>query len=170
MATTQKRFFIIPHYALVIHADVPKSTGLRNLSLRAGEVMFMKQITLLITVVLVSFLGSSGAAHHSTAAAYRLEATQVLDGTVVMVAFKQPHTYIHVEALDREGVMRRWSMEWADATMLARHGVTRSTLRAGDQVRVVGHPGRNSDAYQMLIVQMTRGADGWTWGGPGDED
>ncbi|MEQ1757294.1 MAG: DUF6152 family protein [Vicinamibacterales bacterium] len=130
----------------------------------------MKQITLLITVVLVSLLSSTGAAHHSTAAAYRLDTTQVLDGTVVMVAFKQPHTFVHVEAPDREGVVRRWSMEWADATVLARHGVTRSTLRAGDEVHVTGHPGRNSDAYQMLIVQMTRAADGWTWGGTAGED
>ena len=131
--------------------------------------MFMKHITLLIAVVLVGVLGSTAAANHSTAAAYRLDATQVLQGTVVMVAFKQPHTYVHVEGLDRKGVMRRWSLEWADATALARHGVTRSTLRAGDQVRVVGHPGRNADAYQMLIVQMIRAADGWSWGTSSDE-
>lgn len=44
----------------------------------------MKPITLLITVVL---------------AVYRPDVTQVLDGTVVMVAFRQPHTFVHVEAM-----------------------------------------------------------------------
>jgi thiamine monophosphate kinase len=126
--------------------------------------MFMKHITLFIAVALVGFFGSTAAAHHSTAAAYRLDSTQVLEGTVVMVAFKQPHTYVHVEALDQDGAMRRWSLEWDDASVLARHGVTRSTLRPGDVVRVTGHVGRNAGAYQMLIRQMIRAADGWTWG------
>jgi hypothetical protein len=30
-------------------------------------------------------------------------------------------------------------------------------------VRVIGHPARNPEAYQMLTVQMTRPEDGWTW-------
>jgi thiamine monophosphate kinase len=134
-----------------------------------SEILVMKHITLLIAVALLSVLSSTGAAHHSNAAAYRLEAIQVIEGTVVMVAFKQPHTYVHVEALDRDGTMHRWSLQWADAVELARHGVNRSTLRSGDHVQVTGHPGRNSGAYQMLATHIVRTTDGWSWGDPREE-
>jgi hypothetical protein len=123
----------------------------------------MTHHTLLTTIALVVTLNMAAAAHHSSSAAYRLDTTEVIEGTVVMVAFKQPHTYLHVEATDREGINRRWSLQWADATVLVRDGVTRSTLRPGDRIRVVGYPGRNVNAYQMLVAAVTRPADGWSW-------
>jgi hypothetical protein len=124
----------------------------------------MKHITLLLTLALSAALPTAISAHHSMAAAYRLHDTHVLEGTVVMVAFKEPHSYVHLATVDRDGVHRRWSLEWASATALLHTGVTRATLRPGDHVQVIGHPGRNVEAGQMLIVHVTRPADGWTWG------
>ncbi|MGE3401715.1 MAG: DUF6152 family protein [Vicinamibacterales bacterium] len=104
------------------------------------------------------------AAHHSLAATYRLEQAQVLRGTVLQVSFRDPHTYVHLEAMDDSGVLRRWSLEWRDTAALAGTGVTRFTLRPGDHIEVVGHPSRSGDAHQMLIISLARPADGWQWG------
>jgi hypothetical protein len=122
----------------------------------------MKQI-LLSTIALVTILNFDAVAHHSTAAAYQLSRTEAVEGTVVQVAFREPHTYLHVVAIDRDGFTHRWSLQWADQAALAHDGIKTSTLRPGDRVRVTGHPGRNPDAYQLLITTITRASDGWAW-------
>jgi len=123
----------------------------------------MKHLILLTTIALVAVLNTPGAAQRSTAATYRLTETRAIEGTVVQVAFRVPDAFVHVEAPDQDGVMHRWSLLWSDGRGLGMHGVTRATLRVGDRVRVVGHPGRNSETYQLLVVRMTRAEDGWIW-------
>jgi hypothetical protein len=122
----------------------------------------MKQI-LLTTLGLITVFHLHAGAHHSTAAAYQLSQTEAIEGTVVQIAFREPHTYVHVVATDRDGFTHRWSLQWADQAKLAHDGVRTSTLRPGDRVRVTGHPGRNPDAYQLLITSITRASDGWAW-------
>jgi thiamine monophosphate kinase len=48
---------------------------------------------------------------------------------------------------------------------LGRQGVTRETLKPGDDVVVVGNPGRNPADHRLRMVNITRPADGWKWGG-----
>jgi hypothetical protein len=116
-------------------------------------------------VALLAAVAIPTAAHHSFAAAYLLEEVQPLRGTVLNVAFREPHVYVHVNAPDHAGAMQRWSLEWRDVTTLAAAGITHATLRPGDQVEVIGHPGRNPETHQLLIVRISRLSDGWRWGG-----
>jgi hypothetical protein len=128
----------------------------------------MKHLTWLVAVTLVVLFGASGEAHHSLSATYRLHDTQTIDGVIVQVAFREPHSFVHVQALDQDGFMRRWSVEWDDAARLFKTGVTPRTLRVGDRVRVTGHPGRNAGTYRLLLESIARPVDGWTWGGGAD--
>ena len=116
-------------------------------------------------LVLLAAFAIPTAAQHSLAAAYHLEEVQPLRGTVLQVAFREPHVYLHVEAPDRTGAMQRWSLEWREVGTLAAAGITHATLRPGDQVEVLGHPGRSPDTYQLLILRISRLSDGWSWGG-----
>jgi hypothetical protein len=124
----------------------------------------MKPYPIIAVIALSAALVAPVAAHHSLAAAYRLAAGETIRGTVLQVTFREPHTYVHVEAPDAEGVLRRWSLEWSDTQTLLRSGVARDTLRPGDQVEVLGHPGRNPESHQLLIVHIIRAHDGWSWG------
>jgi len=120
----------------------------------------MTQRTWLAAIALVVLVSGYGEAHHSLAATYRLTNTQTIEGIVVKVALREPHSFVHIEALDGDGVMRRWSVEWVDVAHLIEQGITRDTLRVGERVRIVGHPGRDEDTYRLLVAQKSRSTDG----------
>ena len=50
---------------------------------------------------------------------------------------------------------------------LANQGVTRESLKVGDEVIIIGRPSRVPGEYRALMVKLTRPSDGFTWGSPG---
>ncbi|OFV93693.1 MAG: hypothetical protein A3H95_06345, partial [Acidobacteria bacterium RIFCSPLOWO2_02_FULL_64_15] len=82
-------------------------------------------------------------AHHSFAATYFEDKTQSIEGELVQFLFRNPHSFVHVEAKDEKGQVIRWSVEWGAGLQLNRQGVTRETLKPGDHVIITGNPGRN---------------------------
>ncbi len=107
----------------------------------------------------------SAYAHHSFAATY-LEGEKVkIEGNVVQFLFRNPHSFLHVEAPDDKGVMQTWAIEWGGGGQLGRQGVTRESLKPGDHVVIVGQPGRNPEDHRLRMVNITRPSDGWKWGG-----
>jgi len=82
-------------------------------------------------------------AHHSFAATYFEDKTQSIEGDLVQFLFRNPHSFVHVEAKDEKGQLQRWAIEWGAGLQLNRQGVTRETLHPGDHVIITGNPGRN---------------------------
>jgi hypothetical protein len=104
-------------------------------------------------------------AHHSFAATYDEEREQKISGALVTFLFRNPHSFIHIDAPDQKGVTQRWVVEWGGGNTLDRSGVTRDTLRAGDELVVVGKPGRNPEDHRLRMVSVERPKDGWKWSG-----
>jgi hypothetical protein len=104
-------------------------------------------------------------AHHSFPATYVVDREIRIEGPVVQLMFRNPHSFIHVMAPDSQGTMQRWSIEWAGAGVLARDKISRDTLKPGDTVVVTGHPGRNPADHRMLLRSIVRASDGWKWSG-----
>ena len=123
--------------------------------------------TLLGLLVTVGAMISGGPAyaHHSFAATYFEDKTQKIEGKVVQFLFQNPHSFLTVEGPDEKGAMQRWSIEWGSSGHLSRQGVARDSLKAGDRVVVIGHPGRTADDHRLHMVSIRRPADGWKWGG-----
>jgi len=123
--------------------------------------------TLLALVIAAAAIVSSGRAyaHHSFAATYFEDKTQKIEGKLVQFLFRNPHSFVQVEAEDEHGVMQRWAIEWGAGGQLGRQGVTRDTLKPGDVVVIVGNPGRNPEDHRLRMVSITRPSDGWKWGG-----
>lgn len=48
---------------------------------------------------------------------------------------------------------------------LGRQGITRDTLKVGDEVTVVGNPGRTAEDHRLRMVGITRASDGVKFGG-----
>jgi hypothetical protein len=105
------------------------------------------------------------AAHHSFAATYFEDKTQTIEGDLVQFVFRNPHSYVHLEAPDENGEMQRWAVEWGSGMQLSTQGLQATTLRAGDHVIVTGSPGRNPDDHRMRMKTITRPKDGWKWNG-----
>jgi hypothetical protein len=126
--------------------------------------------TLLALVITAGAIVSGGRAfaHHSFAATYFEDKTQKIEGNLVQFLYRNPHSFVHVEAPDEKGVMQRWAIEWGAGGQLGRQGVTRETLKPGDHVIIVGNPGRNPEDHRLRMVNITRPSDGWKWGGTFD--
>jgi Family of unknown function (DUF6152) len=126
--------------------------------------------TLLALVVVAGAVVSGGRAlaHHSFAATYFEDKTQKVEGDLVQFMYRNPHSFVQLEAPDDKGVMQRWSIEWGAGGQLGRQGVTRETLKPGDHVVIVGNPGRNPEDHRLRMVNITRPSDGWKWGGTFD--
>jgi hypothetical protein len=78
--------------------------------------------------------------------------------------FRNPHSFVHVEVKDEKGQVVRWAVEWGGGGQLGRQGVTRETLKSGDQVTIVGNPGRNPDDHRLRMLRLRRTSDNYCWG------
>ena len=113
--------------------------------------------------------GTTAIAHHSYAATYDTSKDLKLEGKLLQFIYRNPHTFVSVQAPDESGVMQRWAIEWAGTAQLDRSGVTRDTLKVGDTVVVLVHPSRVTGEYRALMVNLKRPSDGFSWGTKGGE-
>ena len=104
-------------------------------------------------------------AHHSFAATYYEDKTVTIEGDLVQFVFRNPHSYVHLEAPDDNGQMQRWAVEWGSGMQLSTQGLSATALKAGDHVIITGAPGRNSDDHRLRMRSITRPKDGFTWNG-----
>jgi hypothetical protein len=107
-------------------------------------------------------------AHHSFAATYFEDKTQKVEGNLIQLQYRNPHSFLQVEAPDEKGVVQRWLVEWGAGGQLVRQGITRDTLKPGDRLVIVGNPGRYPDDHRLRVVSITRPSDGWKWHGAFD--
>jgi hypothetical protein len=124
----------------------------------------MKGRLLVVLTIAVAGAGMTARAHHSFAATYHEDKTVKIEGKLVQFLFRNPHSFVHVEAPDENGEMQRWAVEWGGVGQLAGQGITRETFKAGDVVAITGNPGRNSADHRLRMVTLRRPSDGFTWG------
>ncbi len=125
----------------------------------------MNRILLNVLVICVFIPVGSASAHHSFAATYLDGQDVTMEGKLVRVIIRNPHSYAYIAVEDDAGEVTEWAIEWSGATALMRAGLTRSTLRPGEEVIVTGSPSRNALAHKMIMRRIVRPADGWEWGG-----
>ena len=122
------------------------------------------------TIALASLIAVEPAhAHHAVTPFYDLTKTVEFDGIVTRWVFKNPHSFVTIQAPDDKGTMQRWSLEWSGTGQLTGAGVTRESLKAGDELEVVANPSRVSGELKALMVSLKRPLDGFAWGGRGGQ-
>ena len=104
-------------------------------------------------------------AHHSFAATYFEDKVQKVEGNLVQFLYRNPHSFVHVEAPDDAGAMQRWAIEWGAGLQLGQQGVTRDALHPGDHVIIEGNPARNAADHRLRMRSILRPSDGWKWSG-----
>ena len=103
-------------------------------------------------------------AHHSFTATYFEDKKVKIEGKLITFQFRNPHSFVTVEAPDANGVVQRWGVEWGGAGQLGGQGITRETFKTGDIVVITGNPGRNPDDHRIRMVTIRRNSDGFGWG------
>lgn len=117
----------------------------------------------LVVAVLIS--GLEVYAHHSFAATYVLEKEKIktVEGKLVQIMLRNPHSFFHVEAVDENGQIKKWFIEGQAATQTRAYGGKRP-LTVGDYIKVSFNPARLTESTRGRLVTIVRPLDGWSWG------
>lgn len=83
-------------------------------------------------------------AHHG-ASEYDMTKIVTLTATVKELQFVNPHTLLVFTVKDDSGKASEWQGELPSPNLLSRRGWSRSTLKPGDQVTVIGAPAKNGE-------------------------
>src|SRR5262245_6304383 len=75
---------------------------------------------LLLTFIGIMAVSMAALAHHSYAATYDTSKETKLEGKLIQFQFRNPHSYVTIQAPDAKGKMQRWSVEWAGTSQLGR--------------------------------------------------
>ncbi len=119
---------------------------------------------MLLTAVLVSLLAGAATVegHHPTGRLYRVDEQTTIEGVVVSLIVKSPHSFIHVEAPDRLNKTRVWAVECGDGRTFRRR-VDERALKPGDRVVITGDAAIDEGLWRVRLRTLVRPADGWQW-------
>ena len=111
-----------------------------------------KSAGLALLTVFVLFAGVASA-HHGRAG-YGNEITTV-KGTVTEVQWKNPHVFIAFDVKDEKGNVVHWMAELSSPGTMLAAGMSRTTLKAGDEMVIRGKVGVESAPF-VLVDSITR--------------
>ena len=125
----------------------------------------MMKRSLLISIVVLLLCGIKVYAHHSFAGTYLLEKEKIktIEGKLVQVMLRNPHSFFHVEFVDENGQTTKIAVEAQGATQARGYGGKRP-LAVGDVIKITFNPARLAESKRGRLVTIVRPADGWSWG------
>jgi hypothetical protein len=124
-------------------------------------------VALPAAIVVSALWMADTSAHHSFAPHFDAGKPVSIEGTVTEYEARNPHSYLHIAALDENGRTREYVCESHGVTQLTRNGIRPDMFKTGTRVRVTGSLSRHS-AY-MCFFNTVEFADGRTLNvnGPG---
>ena len=121
--------------------------------------MTLRHLVVRLALAIVLSLGAHDAfAHHSFAPHFDASKPVSISGTVTDFEARNPHSYLHVAAVDENGRTRDYMCESHGVTQLSRNGLTAALLKAGTSVRLKGSASRHSP--YMCFFDSVEFADG----------
>jgi len=112
----------------------------------------MKFKLALLTMTLLALAGTVSAHHGS--AAYEMDKSVTIKGTVTDFQFVNPHVLIFVDVKDDTGKVTNWAGELTSPNRLTRLGWTKSTLKVGEEITMTGAPSK-SGAPRMWANKLS---------------
>ena len=104
-------------------------------------------------------------AHHSFSATYDSTAKVEIEGVVKEFVWRNPHSFMRLDVVDKAGETKTWALEWGSTNDLTQASITRTTLKPGDKLIVTGEPARDQSSLRLLITTISRPSDGFAWKG-----
>jgi len=124
----------------------------------------MKRLPTVLLAAGFSLVASASVAHHSFSATYLEDQTVTVEGDIVQFLYRNPHSFVHLAAKEKDGSPARYTIEWGGTGQLGAQGVTRESLKVGDHVIISGNPGRNPQDKRVRLLSLLRPKDGFGWG------
>src|SRR5215207_2680999 len=107
-----------------------------------------------LSTLLVPLLGAPTAyAHHSFAPHFDIDKPIDISGKVIEYEARNPHSYLHIAAVDENGRTQQYVCESHGVTQLTRNGITPAMLKRGTELRIEGSQSRN-DAHRCFFTDV----------------
>jgi hypothetical protein len=136
-------------------------TGFRASSLAQPivprESLLMRSVVSAAAGLISLFLAAGALAHHSFSAEFDVGRPVEITGTVSTIEWTNPHAWVHLDVTDGQGHVQSWAAEMLGVIALARRGLSRNNLKAGDRVTVTGFGAR--DGTNTVNVSTMKRAD-----------
>jgi hypothetical protein len=107
-------------------------------------------------------------AHHSFAAEFDANQPITIKGKVTRVAWTNPHVWIYLNVQDESGKLANWGFEMGAPHLVQNRGWTRTTVKIGDELVVVGSRARDG-SNRMNARNVTLAATGKVLGAGSSE-
>lgn len=111
-----------------------------------------------VVIVTAAFVTTNGPvlAHHASGPFYDNTKSVEALGTVTRFVFRNPHSFLYVDAPGEGGETIAWEIEMGAAVSMSRRGWTPETIQAGDTIKAVGQPSRAPGTFGMCCAELTK--------------
>ena len=90
-------------------------------------------------LAIAAAIAAPASAHHSYAM-FATDKNIAVEGTVKQFMWTNPHSWIRLEVMDKNGKQQDWNVEMGSLTILVNLGWTPKTLQPGDKIKMTIHP------------------------------
>jgi hypothetical protein len=113
----------------------------------------MPSIRHIAVLVVATSVATVAGAHHSFAPHFDSKKPVSISGKVTEFEGRNPHSYLHIRAVDENGRTQEYVCESHGVTQLTRNGITPQMLKVGTQLRIEGSQSRN-DAHKCFFTDV----------------
>ena len=117
-----------------------------------------RTLPILVIVMIISSAIAVGA-HHSWNTVFSEDKPLVLKGTISKVELVNPHAWIWIDVKAEDGTIAKWGIEGGPPNGLIRNGITKDSLKIGEELVVHGYGPRDESSNQVAGVKYEK-ADG----------
>jgi hypothetical protein len=116
--------------------------------------MKTKSIVLFAALAALLTLSTQLFAHHGYAA-YDMQVTKTMKGTITYFMMANPHSQINLDVKNESGAVENWVVEDAGTVRaMKEQGFDFDTLKPGDAVTIVYHPAKGP-GHAGLLIKVT---------------
>ena len=105
------------------------------------------------TGVILTIGAATMSAHHSWNTVFSEDKPLVLRGTISKVELVNPHAWIWLDVKGDDGSIQKWAVEGGPPNGLIRNGITKESLKAGQELIVHGYGARDETMLQVAGVK-----------------
>ena len=111
-----------------------------------------------ILLLCVAFFAAVPLLAHHGAAAYDNDKNLSVKGVVTDYRFVNPHVEIFIDSKNATGEVEKWQGELNSPNLLSHRGWSRTTIKVGQEITLVGYPAKSGS--KSLRLQKVLGPDG----------